>query len=126
MARSSLKPVHPLHISPHLICPLTMPGCLKKKASRFAGSRMNNLELNTIYRIPARSPPRSSDLCNGKPDILVLECRTIFSTDILGGIIKRVIHDSTCDVLIFNERNFNGINSILIVYFETGRHFSIM
>jgi hypothetical protein len=42
-----------------------------------------------------------------------------FSTDILG-ILKPIISEAPCDILVFNERNFSEIRSILIVYFGNG------
>jgi hypothetical protein len=85
----------------------------------------NKLSLHTIYRNTSEISAEIIETCNSeKPDMLVLgSARTIFSTDILGGVIKRVIHESSCDVLVFNEKSFNEINSILIVYFGNGDDF---
>lgn len=56
-----------------------------------------------------------------RPDFLIVgSARTIFSKDILGGILKRIIQEAPCDVLIFNERNFKNIKSILLIYSGNG------
>jgi nucleotide-binding universal stress UspA family protein len=82
----------------------------------------NKLMLNTLYRNTREISSEIIQTCESeKPDIIILgSARTLFSKDILGGIIKRVINESTCDVLIFNERNFVEIKSVLIVYFGNG------
>jgi hypothetical protein len=56
-----------------------------------------------------------------KPDFLLLgSARTVFSSDILGGILKRIMPEVGCDVLVFNERNFSDIQSVLIIYTDNG------
>jgi len=82
----------------------------------------NKLALHTIYRNTNEISAEIINTCEReKPDFLIVgSARTIFSTDILGGILKRIIHESDCDVLIFNERNFNEIRSVLVVYFGNG------
>jgi len=85
-------------------------------------ARAHNLALSTIYL-------NTNDVYGEilrtsraeKPDFLILgSARTVFSRDILGGILKRIIHEAPCDVLVFNERNFKDIQSVLLVYFGNG------
>jgi Kef-type K+ transport system membrane component KefB/nucleotide-binding universal stress UspA family protein len=82
----------------------------------------NGLTLSTIYRNTNDIHGEILNNCRlEKPDFLILgSARSVFSTDILGGILKRIINEVTCDVLVFNERNFNQIQSVLIVYFGNG------
>ncbi len=85
----------------------------------------NKLTLNTIYVNTNEIYGEIMKTCRiEKPDFLILgSARTVFSKDILGGILKRIINEAPCDVLVFNERNFNRINSMLIVYFGNGDDF---
>lgn len=85
----------------------------------------NDLSLNTIYRNTREISAEIIRTCSvEKPDILIVgSARTIFSTDILGGVIKKVIRESSCDVLVFNERNFAKIGSILIIHYGNGDDF---
>jgi Kef-type K+ transport system membrane component KefB len=85
----------------------------------------NGLMLHTIYRNTNEILHEILTTCqNEKPDFLILgSARSVFSTDILGGILKRIIAEAPCDVLIFNERNFSQIQSILIVHFGNGDDF---
>jgi hypothetical protein len=85
----------------------------------------NDLMLSTIYRNTNEIHGEILENCKTeRPDFLILgSARSIFSTDILGGILKRVISEAPCDVLIFNERNLKEIRSILIVYFGNGDDF---
>lgn len=85
-------------------------------------AEMNGLTLSTIYRNTNDIHGEILQTCKSeKPDFLILgSARSVFSTDILGGILKRIIYEATCDVLIFNERNFREIQSVLIVYFGNG------
>jgi nucleotide-binding universal stress UspA family protein len=85
-------------------------------------ARNHNLTFSTIYL-------NSNDVYGEiirtsrteKPDFLILgSARTVFSKDILGGILRRIIHEAPCDVLVFNERNFKDIRSVLVVYFGNG------
>ncbi|HEX2394881.1 MAG TPA: cation:proton antiporter [Bacteroidales bacterium] len=85
-------------------------------------ARSHNLALSPIYlnsNDVYREIMRTSR--EEKPDFLILgSARTIFSRDILGGILKRIINEAPCDVLVFNERNFKDIRSVLLVYFGNG------
>lgn len=85
----------------------------------------NKLTLNTIYVNTNEIYSEIIKTCRAeKPDFLVLgSARTVFSRDILGGILKRIINEAPCDVLVFNERNFNRIHSMLILYFGNGDDF---
>jgi len=82
----------------------------------------NGLSLSTLYRNTNDIHGEILKNCKSeKPDFLIVgSARSVFSTDILGGILKRIIHEAVCDVLIFNERSFNEIQSVLIVYFGNG------
>ncbi len=82
----------------------------------------HKLSLNTIYLNTNEISTEIINACNTeKPDLLLMgSARSIFSSDILGGIIKRVINETECDVLVFNERNFQDIKSVLLVYFGNG------
>ena len=90
---------------------------------RFA--EKHQLKLNTIYQNTSEIFGEIIRTCRiEKPDFLILgSARTIFSTDILGGILKRIILEAPCDVLVFNERNFRDIQSVLVVYFGNGDDF---
>jgi len=85
-------------------------------------SEMNGLTMSTIYRNTNDIHGEILHTCKMEtPDFLILgSARSVFSTDILGGILKRIISEATCDVLIFNEHNFHKIRSVLIVYFGNG------
>ena len=85
-------------------------------------AQKNGLTLNTIYVNTNEIHSEIIRTCRKEnPDFLILgSARSVFSTDILGGILKKVINEAPCDVLIFNERNFNEIQSVLIVYFGNG------
>jgi Kef-type K+ transport system membrane component KefB/nucleotide-binding universal stress UspA family protein len=85
----------------------------------------NDLALSTVYRNTNEIYGEILKTCQTeKPDFLILgSARSVFSTDILGGILKRLIVEVPCDVLIFNERNFSKIQSILIIYFGNGDDF---
>lgn len=82
----------------------------------------NNLTLNTIYLNTNDIHNEILRTCRSeKPDFLILgSARSVFSTDILGGILKRIINEAPCDVLVFNERSFKEIKSVLVVYFGNG------
>jgi Kef-type K+ transport system membrane component KefB len=85
-------------------------------------SEKNSLTLNTIYLNSSDIHSEILRTCRAeKPDFMIMgSARSVFSTDILGGILKRIIHEAPCDVLVFNERNFKEINSVLVVYFGNG------
>jgi hypothetical protein len=80
------------------------------------------LTLNTLYLNTNEISAEILKACDTeKPDFLLMgSARSIFSTDIMGGIIKRIINETECDVLVFNERNFHEIKSVLLVYFGNG------
>jgi Kef-type K+ transport system membrane component KefB len=80
------------------------------------------LSLSTLYRNTSDIHGEILNNCKvEKPDFLLLgSARSVFSTDILGGILKRIINEANCDILVFNERNFSEIQSILIIYFGNG------
>jgi Kef-type K+ transport system membrane component KefB len=82
----------------------------------------NHLSLSTIYLNTSDIHTEILRTCrNEKPDFLLLgSARSVFTSDILGGILRPIIVEAPCDVLIFNERNFNSIESVLIVYFGNG------
>jgi Kef-type K+ transport system membrane component KefB/nucleotide-binding universal stress UspA family protein len=53
-----------------------------------------------------------------KPDVLLVgTAYSIFSTDLLGGIIRKVLSEVRCDVLVFSERQRFQIDSMLIIFF---------
>jgi nucleotide-binding universal stress UspA family protein len=83
------------------------------------------LDLNTVYRNTTEISSEIIENCETeKPDFILLgSARNIFSSDILGGILKKVINETRCDVLVFNERNFSEIRSVLLVYFGNGDEF---
>lgn len=85
----------------------------------------NGLTLSTLYRNTIDIDGEILESCKSeKPDFLILgSARPVFSTDILGGILKPIISEASCDILIFNEHNFNEIQSILLVYFANGDDF---
>jgi len=85
-------------------------------------AEFHKVTLNTIY---LNTNEISSEILNAcdteKPDFLLMgSARSIFSTDILGGIPKRIINEAECDILVFNERSFHEIKSVLLVYFGNG------
>ena len=83
------------------------------------------LTLKTLYRNTNEISAEIIQTCEvEKPDFIILgSARSIFSTDILGGIVRRIFNETECDVLIFNERNFSEIKSVLLVYFGNGDDF---
>jgi Kef-type K+ transport system membrane component KefB len=113
-----------LHISPRT--DLSPDDAMVFEKESFASVRRyaekNGLSLSTIYRNTNDIHGEIMESCKlEKPDFLILgSARSVFSTDILGGILKRIITEAPCDVLIFNERNFNEIQSVLVVYFGNG------
>lgn len=82
----------------------------------------NGLSLHTIYMNTSEIHTAILRTCRDEqPDFLILgSARNVFSTDILGGVIRRVIPEAGCDVLIFNERNFSAINKVLLLCFHNG------
>ncbi len=80
------------------------------------------LSLNTIYLNSTdiyTSIMRTSR--NEQPDFLMLgSARAVFSSDIMGGIIRRILPEVNCDVLIFNEKNFKETRKVLIMHFDNG------
>jgi hypothetical protein len=88
-------------------------------------SEKHDLSLSTIYLNSSEINSEILETCRTeRPDFLIMgSARSVFSTDILGGILKKIIHDAPCDVLVFNERNFKEIQSVLIVYFGNGDEF---
>jgi Kef-type K+ transport system membrane component KefB len=85
-------------------------------------ANFHKLSLHTIYLNTNEISNEILHACETeKPDFLVLgSARSIFSTDILGGVLKRIVNETTCDVLVFNERGFHEIKSVLLVYFGNG------
>jgi nucleotide-binding universal stress UspA family protein len=56
-----------------------------------------------------------------KPDVLLVgTAYSVFSTDLLGGIIRKVLNDVPCDVLVFSERQRFQIDSMLVICFGDG------
>jgi nucleotide-binding universal stress UspA family protein len=116
-----------LHISPRSDLSPDEASIFEKESFRSIRdvAEKNKLTLNTIYVNTNEIYGEIIRTCRiEKPDFLILgSARTVFSRDILGGILKRIINEAPCDVLVFNERNFNRINSMLIVYFGNGDDF---
>lgn len=85
-------------------------------------AEQHKLMLNPLYRNTTEISSEIIETCESeRPDFIILgSARTIFSSDILGGILKKIINETPCDVLIFNERNFSEIKSVLLVYFGNG------
>jgi Kef-type K+ transport system membrane component KefB len=85
-------------------------------------AEFHKVTLNTIYLNTNEISTEILSACDTeKPDFLLMgSARSIFSSDIMGGIIKKVINDTECDVLVFNERNLHEIKSVLLVYFGNG------
>jgi Kef-type K+ transport system membrane component KefB len=85
-------------------------------------AELHKLTLNTLYLNTNEISAEILRACESeKPDFLLMgSARNIFSSDILGGILKRIISETECDVLVFNERNFHDIRSVLLVYFGNG------
>jgi len=55
---------------------------------------------------------------NENPDFILLGgAYSVFSSDLLGGVIRKVINEVNCDVLVFSERQKIQLNSILLVLF---------
>ncbi|MBN1144812.1 MAG: cation:proton antiporter [Bacteroidales bacterium] len=82
----------------------------------------NQLALNTIYLNSSDIHSEIMQTCeNEQPNFLILgSARTVFSSDILGGVVRRILPEVSCDVLIFNEKNFKEIKKVLILYFNNG------
>lgn len=85
-------------------------------------AKETHLTLNTIYLNSSDIHSEIIRTCNNEqPDFLILgSARTIFSSDILGGVVRRILPEVSCDVLIFNEKNFKEINKVLILFFDNG------
>jgi Kef-type K+ transport system membrane component KefB len=85
-------------------------------------AEFHKLDLHTLYLNTNEISTEIIRACDAeKPDFLLMgSARSIFSSDILGGIIKRIMNEAGCDVLVFNERNFHEIRSVLLVYFGNG------
>jgi Kef-type K+ transport system membrane component KefB len=85
-------------------------------------AEFHKLTLNTLYLNTNEISTEIVNACETeKPDFLLMgSARSLFSTDILGGILKRIINEAECDVLVFNERNLHEIRSVLLVYFGNG------
>jgi Kef-type K+ transport system membrane component KefB/nucleotide-binding universal stress UspA family protein len=113
-----------LHISPR--SDLSPNDALVFEKESFAPIRryaeQNKLTLSTVYRNTNDIHGEIIQTCRSEnPDFLILgSARSVFSTDLLGGILKRIINEASCDVIVFNERNFSRIRSVLIVYFGNG------
>jgi hypothetical protein len=56
-----------------------------------------------------------------KPDVLLVgTAYSVFSTDLLGGIIRKVLNEAPCDVLVFSERQRFQLDSMLVIFFGNG------
>ncbi len=116
-----------LHISPRSDLSLDDARIFEKES--FAPIRKmaedQKLTLKTLYRNTNEISAEILQTCEvEKPDFIILgSARSIFSKDILGGIVRRIFNETECDVLIFNERNFSEIKSVLLVYFGNGDDF---
>lgn len=85
-----------------------------------------NLTLRTIYKnVGGDISNEIIDICQAeKPDFLMLGgAYSIFSTDLLGGIIRKTINEVNCDVLVFNERQKFQLDSMLLIFFGNGDDF---
>jgi hypothetical protein len=87
-----------------------------------AVAEKNNLTLSTIYVNTHEIHSEIIQTCrHEKPDFLILgSARSVFSTDILGGILRKILNESPCDTLIFNERSFKRIRSVLLISYGNG------
>ncbi len=53
-----------------------------------------------------------------KPDFLMLGgAYSIFSSDLLGGIIRKILNEVDCDILVFSERQKFQLDSMLLIFF---------
>lgn len=77
----------------------------------------SGLSTSTIYRNTADISQEIIETCQTeRPDFLLLgSARPLFSADMLGGIVRRIINETHCDVLIFNEKSFSDIRSVLVI-----------
>jgi|WetSurMetagenome_2_1015567.scaffolds.fasta_scaffold32213_2 Kef-type K+ transport system membrane component KefB/nucleotide-binding universal stress UspA family protein len=116
-----------LHISPRSDLSPNEATIFEKES--FASVRQiadkNKLAISTIYVNTSEIFSEIIKTCKTeRPDFLVLgSARSVFSKDIVGGMLKKIMHEAPCDVLIFNARNFNRIQSVLIIYFGNGDDF---
>lgn len=85
-------------------------------------ARENNLSIHTIYQNTSEVASCILKTCRAeKPNILMVgTARALFTSDILGGVLKRIIQESPCDVLVFNENNFSTVQTVLLLYFGNG------
>jgi Kef-type K+ transport system membrane component KefB/nucleotide-binding universal stress UspA family protein len=59
-----------------------------------------------------------------RPEMLLLGgAFSIFSSDILGGIIRKVLYEVECDVLVFSQRQGLQLDSMLLIYYGNGDEF---
>jgi nucleotide-binding universal stress UspA family protein len=79
-----------------------------------------NVPVRTIYKnIGGDISVEIINICRTeKPDLLLVgTAYSVFSTDLLGGIIRKVLSEVQCDVLVFSERQRFQIDSMLVIFF---------
>ena len=82
-----------------------------------------NVPVRTIYKnTGSELSLEIINICKSeKPDVLLVgTAYSVFSTDLLGGIIRKVLSDVPCDVLVFSERQRFQIDSMLVILFGDG------
>jgi Kef-type K+ transport system membrane component KefB/nucleotide-binding universal stress UspA family protein len=87
-----------------------------------------DIQLRTIYKnIGGDVATEIIRTCrNENPDFILLGgAYSIFSSDLLGGVIRKVINEVNCDVLVFSERKKILLNTILLVLYGNGDDFLI-
>ncbi|MFN7120247.1 MAG: cation:proton antiporter, partial [Saprospiraceae bacterium] len=54
------------------------------------------------------------------PDVLIVgAAQSLFDSDLLGGKISKILSQTHCDTLVFNDRGLHHIRQILILYYDT-------
>ena len=82
-----------------------------------------NIPIRTVYKNTGGDVSQEiASLCRTeKPDFLMLgTAHSIFSSDLLGGIIRKILNEVRCDVLVFSERQRFQPDSMLVIFFGNG------
>jgi Kef-type K+ transport system membrane component KefB/nucleotide-binding universal stress UspA family protein len=117
-----------VHISPRTdISPADAAVFEKESFAPVLKTAVNmKIPLRTIYKnIGGDVSNEIIGICQAeKPDFLMLGgAYSIFSSDLLGGIIRKILNEVNCDVLVFNERQKFQLDSMLLVFFGNGDDF---
>jgi Kef-type K+ transport system membrane component KefB/nucleotide-binding universal stress UspA family protein len=117
-----------VHISPRTDISPTDATLFEKEsfAHLFKTADSLNVPVRAIYKNTGGDI--ASEIVNicktEKPDFLMVgTAYSVFSTELLGGIIRRILSDVSCDVLVFSERQRFQPDSMLVILFGNGDDF---